>query len=76
MDLTEPVKFEIENIRTYEKDETGDYIKEVIIENEQPTAKIVINKKINLRQDVDTSLLNDIDFTQIQFELKAKNRYY
>ena len=72
LDLTEPVKFEIENIRTYEKDETGDYIKEVIIENEQPTAKIVINKKINLRQDVDTSLLNDIDFTQIQFELKAK----
>lgn len=45
LDLTEPVKFEIENIRTYEKDETGDYIKEVIIENEQPTAKIVINKK-------------------------------
>ena len=34
--------------------------------------EINLNKKINLRQDVDTSLLNDIDFTQIQFELKAK----
>ena len=70
--LEEPVVFKIEGIRDYEKDEQGDYIKTVIIENEQPTGTIIVNKSVAIREDVDTSLVNISDMSGIKFKLTAK----
>lgn len=78
LQLDDSVKFDVKGIRNYDKDQDGDFIKEIIIKNEQPTATIIIDKSIALRENVDTSIVDtsivDIsDLSNIQFKLTAKD---
>ena len=57
------VSFQIENIKDFDKDKNGDYIKEIVIQNEKPTGTLIINKKITTRET---------DLSEIQFKLLAK----
>lgn len=41
----------------------------VTAKNEQPTGTLKLNKKLALREDVDKTMIKDIDFTKISFEL-------
>ena len=43
----------------------------VTAKNEQPTGILKLNKKVTLREDVDKTMIKDIDFTKISFELVA-----
>ncbi|MBP3254975.1 MAG: hypothetical protein J6M60_00575 [Clostridia bacterium] len=70
--LEEPVTFKIESIKNYDKDQDGDYIKEIIIKNEQPTGTLILDKTIALREDADTSLIDTSDLSKIKFKLTAK----
>ncbi|MGM9876777.1 MAG: SpaA isopeptide-forming pilin-related protein [Bacilli bacterium] len=72
LQLDEAVKFEIKNIKDYDIDQDGDYIKEVIVKNEQPTGTINLDKNIALREDADTSLIDTSDLSGIKFKLLAK----
>ena len=57
---------------TLNYDEDWDAWITVTIQNEQPKGNLKLNKKINLREDIDTTMIKDIDFTKISFELVAK----
>lgn len=72
LQLETPVKFDIKGIRDYDKDQDEDFIKEVIIKNEQPTGTLIIDKTITLRKDIDTSLIDTSDLSGIEFKLIAK----
>lgn len=72
LQLDKPVTFDIKNLRDYDIDQDGDYIKEVIIKNEQPTGTIKLDKTISIREDVDTSLIDTSDLSGIEFKLSAK----
>lgn len=72
LQLESPVTFKIEGIRDYDKDQDGDYIKEIIVKNEQPTGTLIIDKYIALREEVDTSLIDASDLSKIEFTLVAK----
>lgn len=72
LQLETPVQFKVDGIRDYDKDNDGDYIKEVVITNEQPTGTLIIDKTIALREDVDTSLVDTSDLSGIKFRLTAK----
>ena len=72
LQLDNSVKFDVKGIRDYDKDQDGDFIKEIIIKNEQPTATIIIDKSVALREDVDTSIVDISDLSPIQFKLTAK----
>lgn len=72
LQLESPVKFEIKNIKDFDTDKDGDFIKEVIIKNEQPTGTLKLNKTVAIRENVDTSLINISDLSGIQFKLTAK----
>ncbi len=75
IELSEELIFEVNNRnKTLEYDEDWDAWITVTVENEQPTGTLKVNKIVTLNDDVDTSLLKDkeIDFTQISFELVAK----
>lgn len=67
-----PIKFKVEGIRDYDKDQDGDYVLTVEIYNEQPTGTLIIDKSIALREDADTSLVDTTDLSKIQFKLTAK----
>lgn len=54
----------------YDKDYDA-YIS-VKVQNEQPTGTLEIKKSVVLNDNVDTSLINDLDLSKIEFELKAK----
>ncbi len=41
----------------------------VTAKNEQPTGTLKLNKKVALREDMDKTMIKDIDFTKISFEL-------
>jgi uncharacterized surface anchored protein len=69
LQLEKPVTFEI---RDYDKDQDEDFIKEVLMKNEQPTGTLIINKTIALREDADTSLVDTSDLSGIEFKLTAK----
>ena len=43
----------------------------VTAKNEQPTGTLKLNKKVALREDIDKTMIKDIDFTKISFELVA-----
>ena len=73
LQLNDSVEFEIENILKYEKLEDGSYIKEIVIENEQPKTELVIEKTIEVSKEADTSLLDTTDLSKIEFELTAKD---
>lgn len=72
LELEQSISFNIESIKEYDKNDNGDYIKEIIIENEQPTGTLIINKNIVVREDVNKSLININDLSEIQFKLTAK----
>ena len=72
LQLDNSVKFDVKGIRNYDKDPDGDFIKEIVIKNEQPTATIIIDKSVALREDVDTSIVDISDLSPIQFKLTAK----
>ena len=72
LQLENPVVFKVEGIRDYDKDQDGDFIKEVVVLNEQPTGTLVVDKSIALRDDVDMSLVDTSDLSGIQFKLTAK----
>lgn len=72
LQLDNPVSFKIEGIKDFEKDKEGDYIKEVVIENEKPTGTLIIDKTIITREAVDKSLINISDLSGIQFKLTVK----
>jgi len=46
----------------------------VTAQNEQPTGTLKLNKKIALREDMDKTMIKDIDFTKISFELVADEK--
>lgn len=72
LQLDEAVMFEIKNVKDYDIDQDGDYIKEVVVKNEQPTGTINLDKTIALREDTDTSLIDTSDLSSIEFKLSAK----
>ncbi|MBQ9298819.1 MAG: hypothetical protein IJ223_07365 [Clostridia bacterium] len=68
----ESIKFEIKNIKDYDTDNNEDFIKEIVIKNEQPTGIIELEKSVALREDVDTSFVDISDLSNIEFKLYAK----
>jgi len=72
LQLDSPVAFKVEGIRNYDTDQDGDFIKEIVVTNEQPTGTLIIDKSIALREDADTSLVDTSDLSGIQFKLTAK----
>ena len=72
LQLEKSVKFKIEGIRDFDKDQDGDPIVEVVVKNEQPTSTLIIDKEIALRENVDTSLIDTSDLSGIEFKLSAK----
>lgn len=72
LQLEIPVTFDIKGIRDYDKDQDEDFIKEVVIKNEQPTGTLIIDKSIALRKDVDKSIIDVSDLSGIEFKLTAK----
>lgn len=57
---------------TLNYDEDWDAWITVTIQNEQPKGNLKLNKKINLREEIDTTMIKDLDFTKISFELVAR----
>lgn len=72
LQLESPITFEIKNIKDYDTDKDEDFIKEIVVENEQPTGTINLDKTIAIREDVDTSLVDISDLSGIEFKLTAK----
>ena len=72
LQLEKPISFKIEGIRDYDKDQDEDFIKEVIIKNEQPTGTLIVDKSIAIKENVDTSLIDISDLSGIEFKLTAK----
>src|SRR5699024_8045323 len=72
LQLESPITFEIKNIKDYDTDKDGDFIKEIVIKNEQPTGTINLDKTIAIRENVDTSLVDISDLSGIEFKLSAK----
>ena len=70
--LEKPIKFRVENVRNYDVDEDEDFIQEIVINNEQPTGELRIDKFIALRNGVDKSFVDTSDLSLIQFTLTAK----
>ena len=66
LQLDKAVTFEIKNIKDYDTDKDGDFIKEVVVKNEQPTGTILLDKEIAIREDVDTSLIDISDLSGIE----------
>lgn len=46
----------------------------VTAENRQPTGTLKLNKKVVLREEKDKTIIKDVDFTKISFELVADER--
>lgn len=57
---------------TLNYDEDWDAWITVTIQNEQPKGNLKLNKKVNLKEDIDTTMIKNIDFTKISFELVEK----
>ena len=73
LQLDEELIFKVDNRNsTLNYDKDWDAWITVTAKNEQPTGTLKLNKKVNLREDVDKTMIKDIDFTQISFELVAK----
>ena len=70
--LEKPIKFRVENVRNYDVDEDEDFIQEIVINNEQPTGELRLDKFIALRNGVDKSFVDTSDLSLIQFTLTAK----
>ena len=68
--LEEELTFKVDNRNsTLNYDKDLDAWITVTAQNEQPTGTLKLNKKVALRKDVDKTMIKDIDFTKISFEL-------
>lgn len=63
--------FTITNILDNDKDADGDVVVNVIVTNEQPKGKIIINKDFVKRENMDKTFIDDIDYTKVGFSLTA-----
>ena len=73
IELDEELFFDVNNRnKTLEYDEDWDAWITVTAKNEQPTGTLKVNKFVNLRKNVDTTMIKDIDYIKISFELVAK----
>ena len=72
LQLDESIKFKIEKIRDYDKDPDGDPIVEINIKNDKPTGTLLVDKKVAVRENIDTSLIDISDLSGIKFKLTAK----
>lgn len=72
LQLEKPVAFKVDGVKDYDKDNEGDYIKEVVVKNEKPTGTLIIDKSVAIREDVDTSIVDISDLSKIEFSLTAK----
>ena len=73
--LDEDLTFKVDNRNstlTYDKDFDAWII--VTAKNEQPTGTLKLNKKVALREDMNKTMIKDIDFTKISFELVADEK--
>lgn len=66
----EKYEFEISTIYDYDQDQDGDTVVVVEVENSQPKGNVNLQKSVELRPDVDTSVIK-VDFTKVKFELVA-----
>ena len=75
LQLDEECTFEISRSNeTLEYDKDNDAYITVTVKNEQPTGTLIVDKSVAVREDVDTSLIEDIsDLSGIEFKLTAKN---
>ncbi len=73
LQLDEELIFDVNNRnKTLNYDKDLDAWITVTVKNEQPTAKLVIDKSVALRENVDTSLVDVSDLSKIKFKLVAK----
>ena len=72
--LEKNIEFEIKGVKDYDKNQNGDNVKKIEIFNEQITGKISLTKKIIYanEENVNISLLNTSDLSEIEFKLTAK----
>lgn len=71
--LDEELIFKVNNANpTLNYDEDWDAWITVTAENSQPKGKLELTKTVKLRENVDKSVIKDIDYTKISFELIAK----
>ena len=72
LQLDEDVIFDVNNRnKTLNYDKDLDAWITVTIKNEQPTGKLVIDKSVALRENIDTSLVDVSDLSKIKFKLVA-----
>ena len=68
--LDEELTFKVDNRNsTLNYDKDWDAWITVTVKNEQPTGTLKVNKKVTLRDDMDKTMIKEIDFTKISFEL-------
>ncbi len=73
--MDKELTFDVNNRnKTLEYDKDLDAWVTVTIQNEQPKGKLNLTKKVDLRKDVDKTLIKNIDFTKISFELVADEK--
>ena len=71
--LDEEIIFELNNdIESIEYDADWDAFLTIDVFNEKAKGEINLSKTINLKDDIDKTLIEDIDFTKISFGLYAK----
>ena len=72
LQLEEDLIFDVNNRnKTLEYDQDWDAWITVTAENSQPKGKLELEKTVKLRENVDKTLINDIDYTKISFGLFA-----
>lgn len=73
--LDKELTFKVDNRNsTLNYDKDWDAWITVTAKNEQPTGTLKLNKKVALREDMDKTMIKDIDFTKISFELVADEK--
>ena len=73
IELDEELIFKVDNRNsTLNYDKDWDAWITVTAENSQPKGKLELTKTVNLRENVDKTLINDIDYTKISFALVSK----
>ena len=73
LQLDEEIVFKVNRSNeTLEYDKDYDAYITVIVENEQPTGTLIVDKSVAIRENVDTSLVDISDLSGIEFKLTAK----
>ena len=73
LELDEELIFKVDNRnKTLEYDEEYDAYITVTVENAQPKATLEVNKSVEMREDIDTSVVDILDLSGIKFKLTAK----